>query len=372
MALVVLACCTVALAVVTDPGTALAVASLTVAAGAFVAWLLRPYPPALLVAVVCLTTALSQVDGRLEPGVFLLALTAAALTARDDLDRRTTALLAVVVATPVVIRAFQGENHLEVPIWVLGIALAATLGWSVRRQGELSRRLTRTERELAEQRAAQAIQAERRRIAGDVHDVVGHAMTAMMLHVTGARHQLRHDRAAAEESLAAAEEVGRGGMRELRFALAQLSDVGDDSRSPSPSVADLEDLVASARQRGLDVELVESGADEPLEPVLGMTVYRIAQEALTNASRYAPRARTRVALTIGADSVRLRIRSTGELVASGDGDVPHLGLAGMRERARVVGGALDAGHVPDGWQVALDAPRRRPTHERTSEGQGTR
>ena len=145
-----------------------------------------------------------------------------------------------------------------------------------------------TRRQLAQQ----ALLAERRRIARDVHDFVGHGLAAVMLQVTSARHVLRRDTDAAEEALRSAEEVGRRSMQELRRTVTLLrSDDEAGVAAPVPTASEIPALVDQARAGGLAVELQREETSRG-SPSVGLALYRIAQEALANAARHAPRART--------------------------------------------------------------------------------
>ena len=147
---------------------------------------------------------------------------------------------------------------------------------------------------------------ERRGIARDVHDFVGHGLAAVMLQVTSARHVLRRDPAAAEDALLSAEEVGRRSMQELRRTVALLrSDDEPGVLPPVPSAVEIPALVDHARAGGLAVELRVSGALSEIPPSVGVAVYRIVQEALANAARHAPRARTVLELNLSDEHVLL-------------------------------------------------------------------
>src|SRR5581483_12475897 len=137
--------------------------------------------------------------------------------------------------------------------------------------------------------AEQAMLEERRRIARDVHDFVGHGLAAVMLQVTSARHVLRRDPTAAEEALRVAEEVGRRSMRELRRTVAVLRSDDEDGAGvapPVPAAEEIPALVEEARAGGLDLELEIRGELAELDPGVGLALYRIAQEALANAARH--------------------------------------------------------------------------------------
>jgi signal transduction histidine kinase len=200
---------------------------------------------------------------------------------------------------------------------------------------------------------------ERRRIARDVHDLVGHGLAAVMLQVTSARHVLRRDPAAAEEALLSAEEVGRASMRELRRTVALLrSDDEPAVLPPVPTAGEIPALVDNARAGGLAVELRMRGDPAAITPSVGLALYRISQEALANATRHAPQARTVLALELTDGHASLVAETTGPLVAQPD-DEPQrrrYGLVGMRERATALGGEFSAGPTAGGWRVSCRVP----------------
>jgi signal transduction histidine kinase len=238
------------------------------------------------------------------------------------------------------------------------------------RQAQLAAALQATRRELAER----AMLEERRRIARDVHDFVGHGLAAVMLQVTSARHVLRRDPAAAEEALLSAEEVGRRSMQELRRTVALLrSDDEPGVLSPVPSAVEIPALVDSARAGGLAVELRVSGALSEIPPSVGVAVYRIVQEVLAtrsggvgDAARHAPRARTLLELNLSDGHVSLVAETVGPVVAAPANEPQRrrYGLIGMRERATALGGEFAAGPTSDGWrvscQLSLEAVDGRP------------
>jgi signal transduction histidine kinase len=207
---------------------------------------------------------------------------------------------------------------------------------------------------------------ERRRIARDVHDFVGHGLAAVMLQVTSARHVLRRDPAAAEEALRAAEDVGRRSMRELRRTVALLRSDDEDGAvaAPVPTADEIPDLVAVARAGGLDVGLNVDGDLAGLEPGVGLALHRIAQEALANAARHAPHARTGLEISVGEDEVTLVADTAGPVTPAApaapaaDPARRSYGVVGMRERASALGGELDAGPTVEGWRVSCRLPLR--------------
>jgi signal transduction histidine kinase len=255
----------------------------------------------------------------------------------------------------VVASLIQDPSELAVGIWLMGIAFPWVIGRAAARQMQLATQLDATRRELAQQ----ALLAERRRIARDVHDFVGHGLAAVMLQITSARHVLRRDPAAAEEALRAAEEVGRHSMQELRRTVALLrSDDESAVAPPLPSAGDIRALVDHARAGGLAVQLHTQGDLSRIGPSVGVALYRISQEALANAARHAPRARTVVGIDVGGDRASLVAETTGPTVAEAatEPERRRYGLVGMRERATALGGEFAAGPTPEGWRVSCRLP----------------
>jgi signal transduction histidine kinase len=265
------------------------------------------------------------------------------------------ALGLLAVASPVVVAAIETHGNISIGIWVLGIAFPWVIARAILRQGKLAGELEATRRELAQQ----AMLEERRRIARDVHDFVGHGLAAVMLQVTSARHVLRRDPAAAEEALRSAEAVGRRSMQELRRTVALLR--SDDQRGvlpPVPSAIEIPALVDHARAGGLAVELHIRGDLSAIAPTVGLAVYRIAQEALANATRHAPHARTLLGLDLSDAHISLVAETTGPMLPAPDSDAQRsrYGVIGMRERAAALGGDLTAGPTAAGWRVSCRLP----------------
>jgi signal transduction histidine kinase len=245
--------------------------------------------------------------------------------------------------------------ELAVGIWIGAVVFSWFAGRAVARQERLVAELEGTRRQLAEQ----VLLAERRRLARDVHDFVGHGLAGVMLQVTSARYVLRRDADAAEEALRSAEEVGRRSMQELRRTVTLLrSDDEAGVAPPVPTLSELPALVDQARTGGLAVELRTLGDLSRIPPGVGLAVYRIAQETLANAARHAPRARTLLGLEVANGRVTLVAETRGPLVAGSgfEPERPHYGLIGMEERATALGGELEAGATPDGWRVRCEIP----------------
>lgn len=345
-------------AAITDPAGWPGLVLLGMAAAIFLLWERRPSLPAPLLALgVLAPVALAQLSGRLEPAMFLVSLLAIAVAGWEESSWRAGLVCLVAVASPAVIAAVQpAGNRLAWEIWAVGIAFPAVIGRGVHRQERLTGELEAARRELALRAQAE----ERSRIARDVHDLVGHGLAGMLLQVTSARHVLRRDRQAADAALAAAEEAGRRSMRELRATVALLRGAEAGATAlPLPDLSEIAALVDSARRDGLVVEYRSAGDVEGVDTAVGLALYRIAQEALLNAARYAPHADTVVATTVTSAAVALEVESIGPLAAP-DGNRPRYGLVGMRERAATVGGELQAGLTPDGWRVRCRVPVAPP------------
>jgi signal transduction histidine kinase len=341
-----------ALAVITDPGTTGDAVLAGCAAGAFAAWTyLRNVPLPLLCVAVLIPVVAVQRSGGMEPMMFDASLLAFVVGRWAPSRAVAVALGLLAVASPAAASVIQSPGEIAVGIWVIAIVFLWLMGRAMARQGQLALELDGTRRQLAEH----ALLAERRRIARDVHDSVGHGVAAVMLQVTSARHVLRRDPAAAEEALRSAEEVGRRSMRELRRTVGLLR---NDEDTAAVSVRDIRALVEHARAGGLAVELRTRGDLDALTPSVAVALYRIAQEALANAARHAPRARTVLEIDVAAGQASLVADTAGptHAASAGEANRRRYGLVGMRERAIGLGGELEAGPTREGWRVRCRLP----------------
>lgn len=241
---------------------------------------------------------------------------------------------------------------------VIIVPLAATaslgmleIGQRLRDSAELLRRAA-AEHEAATQRA---IDAERARIAAELHDVVTHHVSMMVVQAGAARTVLALAPAVAEatEALRAIESSGRTAIAELRTMLGLLSpDRGGAALTPQPGLADLDALIKSVSAAGLPVELNVTGTPRTLSPGADLAAYRVVQESLTNVMRHAGQPSTVVRVNWGEDLV-ICVSDEGR----GGAGEPRgwgtgRGLLGLRERLALYGGELDAGPRPTGgWQV---------------------
>jgi signal transduction histidine kinase len=343
-------------AAVADPSSIVDLILMAIPVAAFALWTFLPNAPLWMVSLaVVIPVILAQRSGSHEPLMFEASVLAFVVGRWSGSLGMAAALGLVAVASPVAVRLTQSRGNVSVGIWILGIAFPWLIARAVFRQGQLAAQLEATRRELAQQ----AMLEERRRIARDVHDFVGHGLAAVMLQVTSARHVLRRDPAAAEEALRSAEDVGRRSMQELRRTVALLR--SDDEAGvfpPLPSAREIPALVDHARAGGLAVELRMRGDLSEIGSSVGLAVYRIAQEALANAARHAPRARTVLGLELADGHVSLAAETSGPVLAapSTEQERRRYGLIGMRERATALGGEFDAGPTSDGWRVSCRLP----------------
>lgn len=343
-------------AAVTDPTSPGDLALMAIPVGAFAVWAFVPRTPLVLVTVaVVVPVVAAQRAGAHQPLMFEVSVLAFVIAFWERSLVSAVALGLVALASPAVVAALETHGNIAVGIWLLGIAFPWAIGRAVLRQVTLAAQLEATRRELARQ----AMLEERRRIARDVHDFVGHGLAAVMLQVTSARHVLRRDPAAAEEALRSAEDVGRRSMQELRRNVALLrSDEEPGVVPPVPSAIEIPALVDYARAGGLPVELEIRGDLATITPSVGLALYRIAQEALANAARHAPDARTALVLDLLDGKVSLVAETTGPLRAPVEEEPSRrrYGLIGMRERATALGGEFSAGHNARGWRVSCTLP----------------
>ncbi len=243
-----------------------------------------------------------------------------------------------------------------------------------RRAGDSAARL-RTVQDEHEATTRQAIELERARIASELHDVVTHHVSVMMVQAGAARKVLgspRQDAAGlAEDALLAVEASGRTAMTELRTMLSLLCPAGDGSDdallTPQPGLADVGALVDRVSAAGLPVELHSSLPAGGLPPGLDLTVYRVVQEGLTNVMRHAGGAPAvvrisgrleQLVITVSDDgSQRAEAGGAQSSWATGGGAGPGRGLLGLRERVALYGGAVDAGPRPGGgWRLRATIP----------------
>ncbi|MEV4549098.1 sensor histidine kinase [Nonomuraea wenchangensis] len=237
--------------------------------------------------------------------------------------------------------------------------MSAALGESVRSRhviaADAQERAELAER-TREEEARARVDAERLRIAREVHDTVAHAIAIINVQSGVTAHVLDKRPEVAREALRTIEQTSSRALREMRAILGVLRDDDDDDgeRVPYPGLGQIGELTAKARAAGLDVEVEESAPGTPLPSAVGGAAYRIVQESITNVVRHVGPTRVTVALDPGIESLEIRVTDEGRRAAPGrhhgtPGPAgPGHGIAGMRERCRLLGGELDAGPTPDG------------------------
>jgi signal transduction histidine kinase len=186
-----------------------------------------------------------------------------------------------------------------------------------------------------------AVAEERTRIARELHDIIAHSVTTMVVQAGAAEQVVDDDPEHVRKALATIRDTGTGALAEMRRVVAVLRDIDEPGElSPQPGVDALPDLVEDARSAGLDATLEVRGEVRPLPGGVDLAAYRIVQEALTNVRRHADATAVRVGLDYSADDVRIEVVDDG--VGSSDPSGGH-GLVGMRERASLYGGRVEAG-----------------------------
>ncbi len=241
-------------------------------------------------------------------------------------------------------------------VWMSGETVRARRAYAA----ELEERAAYLEADR-ERRAERAVEEERERIARELHDVVAHEVSVMVVQAGAARRVLADRPDQAGEALAAIEASGREALDELRRLLGVIrDDNGGPGRAPQPGLARLDALVGQMAEAGLPVTVAIEGEPRPLPPGLDLNAYRIVQEALTNCLKHAgPEARAQVVVRFSPREVGVEVADDGRGVARGlqAADATGLGLAGMRERAALFGGHIQAGPRPGGgFRVTATLP----------------
>jgi signal transduction histidine kinase len=232
--------------------------------------------------------------------------------------------------------------------WVAGALLSVLAAALVRHELVLIERLRAAQIGLADRSRAE----ERNRIARELHDIIAHSLTVSLLHVSSARLAVEHDPADAARSLAEAERLGRESLAEVRATMGLLrTGAGAAIAAPAPGADQLPQLVDQVREAGTDVSLAIEGKFGSLPVTTGSTVYRIVQEALTNAARHAAGSIVLIRVAVEHRQVDVQIESGGR-----PGQGAGLGLSTMRERAEAVGGTCRAGPGGRGWLVHARLP----------------
>ena len=247
--------------------------------------------------------------------------------------------------------------------WIVGTVFTTVVCLLFRRQYQLLGELRVAQAGLADRARAE----ERLRISRELHDVIAHSLVVSLLHVSSARLAVDENPAEAAESLAEAERLGRQSLTEVRQAvgLLRVADTTAGGLTPLPGTAQLPALIDVFRRAGVRVSYQVDGDLAGFTATAGLTVYRILQEALTNAARHAPGADTSVRIQVGPAGAELRVDNPSPPITA----YAHgFGLSSMRERAEALGGTLEAGPSPTGWHVLALLPRQ-PLHDQPPRAQ---
>lgn len=303
---------------------------------------LRRRAPLLMWALLWAAIAFQDlVTGHPPQGLYLglvLFAGAYALGAYTDLRRSALGLAGTVPAIALISIAGVGLSLTIVPLmlfWLPGLLVRGR-----RQHAELAERNAELER-----RAEQAKTAERARIARELHDIVAHHLSVIVLQAAGARASGKPTEATLEKI----ENSGRQALTETRRLLGVLRESDPDAGlSPQPGIADLDALAAGVRAAGLPVDLVVSGDYSALPAAVDVSVHRIVQEALTNVLKHAGAAHADVAIGCAPEEVTIEITDDGTGPPADPASSGGHGLAGMRERVAIFGGELRTGPRPGG------------------------
>jgi signal transduction histidine kinase len=314
----------------------------------------RQFPFAAPATVWLLGAALSFVDGRLvvfTTSPFIAGMAAAFLLGNLSDDTRARIGLAIVLAGAAIV-VYNDPDH--APGEVVFTPVLFGIGWlagfvlreRAQRADAAELRATQAERER-EAAARVAVAEERARIARELHDIVAHSVSVMVLQVGAVRHNLPDALEQDSAALRGVEQTGRAALGEMRRLLGAMRSDGEDAeRSPQPGLDRLDSLIEEFGRAGLPVSLQVEGKRIALPAAIDLSAYRIVQEGLTNALRHAHASQADVLVRYGPGDVQIEVRDNGSGAQSGDG-LGH-GLIGVRERVKIYGGEMSAGAASGG------------------------
>jgi signal transduction histidine kinase len=305
-----------------------------------------------------LAAGISFVDPLLTPfanALFPIGMADAFLLGNLRGVRQSGLGLAVVIGSAAtLVYNIPGHSASQLVFIPLEFAISWLAGFAVRHRAEQA--------EAAEVRASQAEQErdaaariavaeERTRIARELHDIVAHAVSVMVLQVGAVRHQLPDGMAEERDALSSVEHAGRTALVEMRRLLAATRRDGDEAElAPQPGLDRLNSLLEEIGRAGLRVRLHVDGEPFPLPRAIDLSAYRIVQEGLTNALKHARASQADVTVHYLPDELQLEVRDDGEGGSTGNG-LGH-GLVGIRERVKIYGGEMSAG-TPTGGGFLL-------------------
>jgi signal transduction histidine kinase len=318
----------------------------------------RRFPFAAPAAYWLLAAALTYVDGLLIPFVASLGIVglASALllgNLRDNL-KGAIGLVIVTGSIVIVVHNIPGAVTTSEMIFItLRFVAAWVAGYALRereQQAEAAEmRATMAERER-EAAARIAVAEERARIARELHDVVAHAMSVMVLQIGAVRHKLPGGLDDDRDALGRVEHAGRTALAEMRHLLGAMRSDGDEVElAPQPGLDGLDSLAEDVRRAGLPVRVYVEGEPFALPRALDLSAYRIVQEGLTNALKHARATRADVIVRYGPDELQIEVRDDGRGLSATDG-LGH-GLVGIGERVKIYGGEMTTGTATGGGFV---------------------
>ena len=311
-------------------------------------------------------TAISFVDAQLIPfmvALFPVGLASAFLLGNQRDVRRAWAGLAIVLGgITTIVFNIPGHAHAEIIFIPVDFGIAWAAGFALRGrsvQAEAAEiRAAQAERER-EAAARVAVAEERARIARELHDIVAHAVSVMVLQVGAVRHKLPDELVDDREALRSVERAGRTALAEMRRLLGAMRDEREEvSFVPQPGLDSLDTLLAEITRAGLPVELHVDGEPYPLPRGVELSAYRIVQEGLTNSLKHAQATTANVIVRYGFDELQIEVRDNGVGNSPTDG-LGH-GLVGVRERVKIYGGEMTAGaENGGGFVLSTRLPLRR-------------
>jgi len=316
-----------------------------------------------------LVAVLSFVNGRLvtQPaGVLLAGLAAAFLLGNLQNTLKARLGLAIVLGgAAIVVYNLPDRAASEFVFTPLLFAIAWLAGFALRERAAQAdaaeARAVQAERDR-ETAARIAVAEERARIARELHDVVAHAVSVMVLQVGAVRHRMPQGAGPERDALRNVEQTGRTALAEMRTLLGAMRSDGDPLElAPQPGLGDLDALLADVRAAGLPVRMRIEGEQLELPRAIDLSAYRIVQEGLTNSLKHAGAHQADVAVRYGANEVQVEVRDDGRGPATDDG-LGH-GLIGIKERVKIYGGDMKVGAASGGGFV-LEA--RLPLNGRTA------
>ncbi|MGS2805724.1 histidine kinase [Nocardia sp. MW-W600-9] len=242
--------------------------------------------------------------------------------------------------------------------WVVGFGALALFGYLLRIVVASRRKLERQEEVTELERARRAILEEKARIARDLHDVVAHHMSMVVVQAQTAPYRIDDLDPAARAEFESIGATARTALNEIRGLLGVLRSDGQlPEHAPQPRAADVPELCASAQRAGLPVEWTVRGDLAAVPETTGLTVYRVVQESMANSARHAPGAPVHVAVAVDPGVVMVTVRNAAAVAVGGPGAGGGHGIDGMRARVEAVGGELATGPTPDGgFEVAAKLP----------------